>query len=93
MDLAVGARSVMITMEHCDSSGRPKLVDRCTYPLTAIGVVDTVVTDLALVKRDDGVFRLLEVARGFTVEEVLALTEMKVEPARSVGIMQDAFGG
>jgi 3-oxoacid CoA-transferase len=91
MDLAVGAQSVMITMEHCDSKGRPKLVERCTYPLTAPGVVDTVVTDLALLKRDNGVFRLLEVARGFSVEEVLALMEMRAEPARNVGVMQDAF--
>ncbi|HUZ21114.1 MAG TPA: 3-oxoacid CoA-transferase [Acidimicrobiales bacterium] len=91
MDLAVGAKSVMITMEHCDSSGRPKLVDRCTYPLTAIGVVDTVVTDLALLRRVDGAFHLLEVARGFTVEEVVALTGMHVEVAPEVGIMQDAF--
>lgn len=92
MDLAVGAKSVMITMEHCDSKGAPKLVGSCTYPLTAPGVVDTVVTDLALLRRDNGVFRLLEVARGFGVEEVLALTEMHVEPAPHVGVMQDAFG-
>lgn len=91
MDLAVGAKSVIITMEHLDSSGRPKLVERCTYPLTATGVVDTVVTDLALVKRDNGVFRLLEVARGFDVDEVLALTGMHLEPARQVAVMQDAF--
>ena len=92
MDLAVGARSVMITMEHCDSKGRPKLVDTCSYPLTAPGVVDTVVTDLAVLKRDNGVFRILEVARGFSVEEVLALMEMRAEPAPNVGVMQDAFG-
>ena len=91
MDLAVGARSVMITMEHCDSKGRPKLVGSCTYPLTAVGVVDTVVTDLAVLKRDDGVFRLLEVARGFSVEEIRSVTELAFEPARQVGFMQDAF--
>ena len=93
MDLAVGAKSVMITMEHCDSAGRPKLVERCTYPLTAVGVVDTVVTDLALVRRRDGIFWLDEVARGFGVDEVLALTAMAVEVPREVGVMQDAFSG
>lgn len=92
MDLAVGARSVMITMEHCDSAGRPKLVERCTYPLTAVGVVDTVVTDLALLRRRDGVFVLEEVARGFGVDDVLALTAMELEIGSDVGVMQDAFG-
>ncbi len=92
MDLAVGAKSVMITMEHCDSSGRPKLVERCTYPLTAAGVVDTVVTDLALLRRVDGTFRLDEVARGFTVDEVRASSGMRFEVAPEVGTMQDAFG-
>ncbi|MGH9098934.1 MAG: 3-oxoacid CoA-transferase [Acidimicrobiales bacterium] len=91
MDLAVGARSVMITMEHCDSQGRPKLVETCTYPLTAPGVVGTVVTDLVVLKRDGGRFRLLEMARGFTVEEIRSLTEMPFEPAPRVGVMQDAF--
>jgi 3-oxoacid CoA-transferase len=91
MDLAVGAKSVMITMEHCDSSGRPKLVERCTYPLTAVGVVDTVVTDLALLRRVDGAFRLEEVARGFSVDEIRALTDMHFEVAPEVGVMQDAF--
>ena len=91
MDLAVGAKSVMITMEHCDSSGRPKLVERCTYPITAVGVVDTVVTDLALLRRVDGNFRLEEVARGFGVDEVRALTGMDLEVAPDVGIMQEAF--
>ncbi|HTX63113.1 MAG TPA: CoA-transferase, partial [Acidimicrobiales bacterium] len=91
MDLAVGARRVIITMEHCDSSGRPKLVERCTYPLTAVGVVETVVTDLALLRRVDGTFRLEEVARGFTVGEIRSLTDMSFEEAPQVGIMQDAF--
>ncbi len=91
MDLAVGAKRVIITMEHCDSSGRPKLVERCTYPITAVGVVDTVVTDLALLRRVGSTFRLEEVARGFGVDEVLALTGMHVEVPPQVRVMQDAF--
>lgn len=91
MDLAVGARSVMITMEHCDSSGRPKLVERCSYPITAVGVVDTVVTDLALFRRVGDRFRLDEVARGFEVEDIRALTAMDFDVAADLGTMQDAF--
>ena len=78
-------------MEHVDGRGQAKLVERCAYPLTAERRVDLIVTDLALLRRVDGVFRLEEVARGFTVDEVLALTAMRVEVAPRVGVMQDAF--
>jgi 3-oxoacid CoA-transferase len=89
MDLAVGARRVIIMLEHTDSSGRPKLVERCEFPLTAPSCVDTVVTDLALLRRSDGGFQLEEIARGFTVDEVLALTGMTVTIADPIGVMQE----
>ena len=91
MDLAVGAQRVMITMEHTDSQGRPKLVKECSYPLTVPERVTTVVTDLALLERENGAFVLREVARGFDVDEVLALTDMHVEVPEHVGVMQDAI--
>lgn len=91
MDLAVGARSVVVTMEHLDSAGSPKLVRACTYPLTASRRVDVVITDLALLRRVDDEFLLLEVARGFEVDEVVALTEMKLRIAPDVATMQDAL--
>jgi 3-oxoacid CoA-transferase len=89
MDLAVGARQVIVMLEHTDSQGRPKLVERCELPLTAPRCVDTVVTDLALLRRQDGRFRLDEVARGFTVDEVLSFTGMSVTVADPVGVMQE----
>jgi 3-oxoacid CoA-transferase len=89
MDLAVGARRVIVMLEHTDSRGRPKLVDRCQFPLTARACVDTVVTDLALLHREGDHFRLAEIAPGFTVREVLSLTEMAVTVADPVGTMQD----
>ncbi|GJF04015.1 3-oxoacid CoA-transferase [Pseudonocardia sp. D17] len=91
MDLAVGARSVIVTLEHSDSKGRPKLVRRCSYPVTGVGCVDTIVTDLALFTRVGDGFRLDEVAAGFTVDEVLALTDMSVTVADQVGVMQEAW--
>jgi 3-oxoacid CoA-transferase len=89
MDLAVGARRVIIMLEHTDAKGHPKLVERCDFPLTAPRCVDVVVTDLALLTRDGDCFRLDEIARGFTVEEVLSLTGMPVTIADPVGIMQE----
>jgi 3-oxoacid CoA-transferase len=76
-------------LEHTDSQGRPKLVERCEFPLTAPRCVDTVVTDLALLTRTDDRFRLDEIARGFTVDEVLSHTGMSVTVADPVGTLQD----
>jgi 3-oxoacid CoA-transferase len=89
MDLAVGARRVIVMLEHTDSAGRPKLVERCQFPLTARACVDTVVTDLALLHREGDRFQLAETAPGFTVEEVLSLTGMAVTVADPVGTMHD----
>lgn len=87
MDLVAGDCELIIVMEHCDSKGRPKLKKKCTYPLTAAGRVNYVVTDLALLHWVDGRFVLEEVAPGFTPEEVMALAEMEMVPAAKVGVM------
>ena len=76
MDMVAGGATVMILMEHRDSRDRAKLVRACTYPLTGAGCVDIVVTDLAVLRRVDGRFRIEDVAPGFTPEEIAALTEM-----------------
>ena len=88
MDLAVGARKVIIMLEHTDSTGRSKLVDVCDFELTARGSVDTIVTDLALLNREGSGFRLDEIAEGFTIDDVLAVTSMPITVASDVGIMQ-----
>jgi 3-oxoadipate CoA-transferase, beta subunit len=49
MDLAVGAKRVFVISEHCTKRGAPKIVERCGYPLTAVGVVSTIYTDLAVI--------------------------------------------
>jgi len=87
MDLISGAKQLIIVMEHCDSKGRSKLKQKCTYPLTGEGCVDYVVTDLALLHFVDGRFVLEEVAPGFTPEEVIALADMEIVPAKNVGVM------
>jgi 3-oxoacid CoA-transferase len=93
MDLAAGAQHVFTTLEHCDSRGRPKLVERCELPLTMPNCVDAIITDLALLRRASrsSRFTLEEVAAGFTVDEVLSLTGMRVDVADEVRVMQESW--
>lgn len=65
MDLAVGAKRVWVVMEHVTKDGRPRLVERCTYPLTAAGVVSRVYTNLAVIDVTGAGFVLRELAPGF----------------------------
>jgi 3-oxoacid CoA-transferase B subunit len=87
MDLVVGARRVIVTMTSRSSSSEPKVVDRCTYPLTAPGVVDAIVTELAVFRRVDGRLRLAELLDGASVDDVAAVTtaRFEVDPAPVVG--------
>jgi 3-oxoacid CoA-transferase len=82
MDLAVGAKRVIVTMEHTTKDGRPKIVGECSYPLTARQCVDLVVTDLAVIEVVPEGLLLREVAPGWAVEDVQALTgpELIVAP-------------
>jgi 3-oxoacid CoA-transferase len=79
MDLAAGGGSVFALMTHLASNGEQKLVHRCSYPVTGLGCVDVIVTDLAVLRRVDGRFRIERVAPRFTPEEVAALTEMAID--------------
>ena len=65
MDLAVGAKRVWVVMEHVTKDGRPRLVERCTYPLTAAGVVSRVYTNLAVIDVTGAGFVLRELVPGF----------------------------
>jgi 3-oxoacid CoA-transferase len=91
MDLAAGARRVIAMCEHTDSQGRPKLVESCSFGITAPGCVDVIVTDLALLRRTADGFRIDEIASGFTPDEVIALTGMSVSVAGEPGVMQQSW--
>lgn len=78
MDISVGAERLIVAMEHNAKDGSPKIVKRCTYPLTAIECVNTIVTDLAVIDVLPEGLVLREVAPGFTAEEVQKCTEPKL---------------
>lgn len=78
MDIAVGARKLIICMEHNAKDGAPKVVKRCSFPLTALECVKTVVTDLAVIDVTPHGLALREVAPGWTPEEVQQFTEPKL---------------
>src|SRR5213075_2598380 len=78
MDLVAGARRVIIAMEHTTREGTPKILKKCSLPLTGLEVVDTIVTELCLIDVTANGLLLKEIRPGSTVEEVQRLTEPKL---------------
>jgi len=74
MDIAAGAKTLIVCMEHTTKDGATKIVKRCTYPLTCLECVDTIVTDLAVIDVKQEGLLLREVAPGWSAEEVQSLT-------------------
>ena len=81
-DIATGARRLFVAMEHTTKDGELKILRRCTYPLTAVGVVKKVFTDVAVISVTPDGLVLEEVAPGWTPEEVQQVTEapLRVSP-------------
>ncbi len=75
MDLASGAKRIVVLTTHRTRDGQSKLVERCTYPLTATGVVRRIITDLAVLDITTHGFRLVECAPGVTPEEIADATD------------------
>jgi 3-oxoacid CoA-transferase subunit B len=78
MDLVAGARRVFVAMEHATKDGKPKILRKCSLPLTGVEVVDYVVTELAVMEVTPDGLVLREIAADTTVEQVQALTEPKL---------------
>ncbi len=78
MDLVAGARRVIVAMEHTTREGQPKILKKCTLPLTGVKVVDTIVTEMAYMRMSEKGLVLEEVAPGLTAEDVQRATEAKL---------------
>src|SRR6201987_5174948 len=87
MDLVTGAKRVIVAMQHT-AKGKPKIVHKCTLPLTSVRPVDLVVSELAVIGFPGGRATLLERGPGVTVEQILAGTEAKLELPDEIPEMQ-----
>ena len=87
MDLVTGAKRVVVAMQHT-AKGQPKIIKRCTLPLTSVRAVDLVVTELAAISFEGGHATLRETAPGVSVQQVLAATEARLVVPPQVPQMQ-----
>jgi 3-oxoacid CoA-transferase B subunit len=90
MDLAVGARRVLVMTAHTTKDGRPKLLPACTYPLTAAGVVDRIYTDLAVLDVTDSGFVVRELVAGVSPDELQDRTAAKLTFAPDLALLTPA---
>jgi len=74
MDIAAGAKKLIVCMEHTTKEGAPKVVRQCTYPLTCLACVDTIITDLAVIDVKPAGLMLREIAPGWDIAELQKLT-------------------
>jgi 3-oxoadipate CoA-transferase beta subunit len=76
MDLAIGAKRVYVMMEHTTKQGQSKIVDRCTYPVTGIGCVNRIFTDLAVLDVTPRGLEVVEIVDGLSFDELQRITGM-----------------
>ncbi|WP_026564003.1 3-oxoacid CoA-transferase subunit B [Bacillus sp. UNC41MFS5] len=86
MDLVHGAQKIIVIMEHVNKKGESKILKECTLPLTGKGVVNRIITERAVMDVTDTGLRLVEVAKGFTIEEVVNSTEAALSVDENVKI-------
>lgn|SRR5690554_967135 len=87
MDLAVGAKRVYVTMEHVTRDGAPKIVEKCSYPLTGYGVVDRIYTDLAVIDVTADGLVVTAMTEGMTFDTLQSMTAAPLKCAEHVGLL------
>jgi 3-oxoacid CoA-transferase subunit B len=88
MDLVAGARRVVVAMEHTTREGAPKILKKCTLPLTGVRVVDTIVTEMAYIRVTGWGLVLEEVAPGLTADDVQRATEASLVVSEGLKVME-----
>lgn len=88
MDLAAGAKKVIVAMEHCTKTGEPKILEECDMPLTALHCVDVVVTELCIIEVQEEKLVVTAMAPGLTKEELQKKTGAKLDFAQVIQTMQ-----
>ncbi|MEI6142025.1 MAG: CoA-transferase, partial [Mariniphaga sp.] len=95
MDLVASARNIIVAMMHTNPQGEPKLLKKCTLPLTGVGVVKRIVSDLAVIDVTPLGFKLIERATGISVHEIINAKDGKLiipgllQPIKSVNLLND----
>ena len=88
MDLVAGARRVVVAMEHTTRDGSPKILKKCTLPLTGVRVVDTIATEMAYIRVTKDGLVLEEIAPGLTAEDVQKATEARLIVSKDLKVME-----
>lgn len=88
MDLVHGAQRVVVIMEHCSKSGQPKIVEKCSLPLTGKGVVNRIITDMAVIDVTGAGLVLKEVAPGYTTEDVQRVTGAQLSIDQNLKVVE-----
>jgi 3-oxoacid CoA-transferase subunit B len=75
MDLVHGAKRIIVIMDHVNKNGEPKILNACSLPLTGTGIVNRIITDRAVIDITENGLKLVEVAMGYSVEDIKAVTQ------------------
>ncbi|CAN7594521.1 3-oxoacid CoA-transferase subunit B [Paenibacillus sp. LjRoot56] len=84
MDLVHGARRIVVIMDHVNKEGKPKILRHCSLPLTGKGVVNRIITDRAVIDVTSQGLMLMEVAKGYTCDDIQAMTEPSLRMAENL---------
>ncbi len=84
MDLVHGAKKIIVIMDHVNKEGQPKILNKCSLPLTGMGVVNRIITDRAVIDVTEDGLKLIEVAKGYTIDDIISVTEPKLVIADDV---------